>query len=181
MRIFSWLAALAAIAGVSSAASGASASHLERSDLVGAWRLVGMSYSGPDGRVDPFYQPGSTGILIYDASGWMSVQIGAPRRAPFEVPSARIGKPADEGRAQLEAAAFDSYYAYFGTWDLDEHSSLVTHHVVSALIPAEVGLDYSQAVTLAGGRLVFTTHTGSSGREVVRTKTWERVSSRRPD
>jgi hypothetical protein len=183
MRIRAWLAALAIVSACASITPDTvrADTHLERRDLIGAWRLVGMSYAGPDGRLDPFYQPDSTGILIYDASGWMSVQIGAPGRAFLEVPGARVGRPADDRRARLEAAAFNSYYAYFGTWALDERSSVITHHVASALIPAEVGADYSQAATLVGGRLVFTTRTGSAGREVVRTKTWERLPEPSPE
>jgi hypothetical protein len=154
---------------------GGSGTSLRRQDLIGAWRLIGMTYSGPDGTTDPFYQPDSTGLIVYEASGWMSVQIGAPHRAKWEVPAARRA-PSDGRQASLEAAAFDSYYAYYGTWDLDERSSVVTHHVASALLPSEEGLDYSQAVTLDHGRLVFTTHAGKPGREVVRTKTWERAA-----
>jgi hypothetical protein len=163
---------VACVPALSPAGSG---TPVRREDLIGAWRLVGMTYAGPDGRTDPFYQPDSTGLIVYDASGWMSVEIGAPHRSKWEVPAARRA-PANEKQASLEAAAFDSYYAYYGTWDLDEHSSVVTHHVASALLPSEEGLDYSQTVTLDHGRLVFTTHGGSPGREIVRTKTWERAA-----
>jgi hypothetical protein len=160
---------------VPAASPGSAGGPLRREDLIGAWHLVGMTYSGPDGRVDPFYQPNSTGLIIYDSSGWMSVEIGAPHRAKWEVPGGRMA-PSDGDEARIKAAALDGYYAYYGRWDFDERSSIVTHHVASALLPAEEGLDYSQTLTLDHGRLVFTTHTGSAGREVVRTKTWERTA-----
>lgn len=53
---------------------------------------------------------------------------------------------------------------------------MVVHHVKSSLIPAETGLDYSQKVTLEGGRLIFTTRNGNGGEETVRRKVWERIA-----
>ena len=114
-----------------------------REQLIGAWRLVGIEYrdrSGP--AVDPFYQPGSIGLIIYDSSGWMSVHIAAPHRRAWEVPASRLPSDAAGQDTGSKAAAFDSYYAYYGTWDFDPAKSVVTHHVTSSLIPAETGLDY---------------------------------------
>jgi len=125
--------------------------------------------------VDPFYQADSTGIIIYDPTGWMSVHIVAPHRRAWEVPASRVSTAAAAQDAQLKAVAFDSYYAYFGTWVLDEKTSVVTHHVDSSLIPAEGGLDYAQKVALESGRLVFTTRSVDQGQERVRRKIWQRT------
>ena len=147
-----------------------------REQLVGAWRLVGIEYrdrSGP--AVDPFYQTGSIGLIIYDSSGWMSVHIAAPHRRTWDVPASRLPSDAAGQDTGSKAAAFDSYYAYYGTWDFDPAKSVVTHHVKSSLIPAETGLDYGQKVTLENGRLIFTGHGGAPGLETTRIKIWERV------
>jgi hypothetical protein len=150
-----------------------------RQQLIGVWRLASIQYLGPGGStVDPFYQADSTGIIIYDPSGWMSVHIVAPRRRAWEVPASRLSAVEGNQDAPLKAAAFDSYYAYFGTWDLDEAESVVTHHVKSSLIPAETGLDYAQSVTLESGRMIFTVRTAERGGETVRRKVWERVPGR---
>jgi hypothetical protein len=150
--------------------------HLERQDLLGTWRLTHMSYSGLNGtHLDPFYQADSTGLLIYDRSGWMSVQISGPRRVPGDIPAVRGRAAGDSAEAQHEALAFDTYYAYFGTWTFDAANAIVTHHVTGALIPAEVGLDYGQSVALDHGRLVLTTRTVQGGQTIVREKIWERV------
>jgi hypothetical protein len=152
-------------------------SHPTRPDLIGAWRLVRIEYSGPHGPIaDPFYGADSTGVIIYDSSGWMSVHIVAPHRQAWEVPAARLSSIAMSQDLKLKAAAFDTYYTYFGTWDFDEGTSVVTHHVKSSLIPAETGLNYAQKATLESGRLVFTVRSGSKGEETVRRKIWERVS-----
>jgi hypothetical protein len=148
-----------------------------RQQLIGAWRLVGIDYSDRSGPiVDPFYQAGSIGIIIYDSSGWMSVHIAAPHRKAWEVPASRLPSDAGGQDPAPKAGAFDTYYAYFGTWDFDEAKSVVTHHVKSSLIPAETGLDYAQNVTLENGRLVFAGHSGRPGQESTRIKIWERVS-----
>ena len=151
--------------------------HVTGQDLIGAWRLVRIEYSGPLGPiVDPFYQAGSTGVIIYERSGWMSVHIVAPHRRAWEVPASRSSPGAMSQDLPLKAAAFDTYYTYFGTWDLDDATSVVTHHVNSSLIPAESGLSYAQKVTIENGRLIFTVRSGSKGEETVRRKVWERVS-----
>jgi len=143
--------------------------------LIGAWRLVAIEYSGPQGEtMDPYYQAGSSGIIIYDSSGWMSVQITAQNRRKWEVPSVRVPRPAERDAA-LKAEAFDTYYSYYGTWDFDPTTSVVTHHVKSSVIPAETGADYAQTAILEDGRLIFTVRSGGPGMETVRRKVWERL------
>jgi hypothetical protein len=148
-----------------------------REQLIGAWRLVSIDLSGPTGPlVDPFYQADSEGIIVYDSSGWMSVQIAAPHRRLLEVPASR-SPPAGSGPvSRRKAAAFDTYYSYYGTWDLDEQAGVVTHHVKSSLISAETGISYAQNVALQGRRLTFTVRDRSHGKETVRRKVWERIA-----
>jgi hypothetical protein len=147
-----------------------------RQQLIGAWRLAAIEYLGPHGEtVDPYYQAGSSGIIIYDSSGWMSVQITAQDRRKWEIPAVRVPGPVRKEDAALEADAFDTYYSYFGTWDYDAATSVVTHHVKSSLIPAETGLDYAQTITLEGGQLIFTVRSGGPGTETIRRKVWVRL------
>ena len=147
-----------------------------RQQLIGAWRLAAIEYLGPHGEtVDPYYQAGSSGIIIYDSSGWMSVQITAQDRRKWEQPAVRVPRPVSKEDAALKADAFDTYYSYFGTWDYDAATSVVTHHVKSSLIPAETGLDYGQTITLEGGQLIFTVRSGSPGAETIRRKVWVRL------
>jgi hypothetical protein len=147
-----------------------------RQELVGAWRLQSIELVGPNGpRSDPFYGEGSTGILIYDPSGWMSVQIVGPHRAAVDVPVSRPWPSDTAEDARRKAAVLDAYYAYFATWEFDEATSTVTHHVVSSLFPSESGVSYSQRVTLQGQYLVFTTQRELAGSTVVQKKIWQRI------
>jgi hypothetical protein len=144
--------------------------------LVGAWRLQSIEIVGPKGATtDPFYGEGSSGILIYDASGWMSVQIVGPHRIAVDVPGSRPAQSGTVEDARRNAAVLDTYYAYFATWEFDQAKSTVTHHVVSSLFPSETGASYSQRVTLEGDYLIFTTDRQLAGNSVVQKKVWRRI------
>jgi len=152
--------------------------HASRQQLIGAWRLVSIQMVGPNGPMnDPFYNADPTGILIYDPSGWMSVQIAGKPRPSMEAPASRPERPHTAESAQLEAAVLDTYYAYFATWDFDEATSTVTHHIKTSLIPGEDGMSYSQTVTLDGGNLIFTVRREAPGGATVQRKVWKRISS----
>jgi hypothetical protein len=153
------------------------ASHATRRELVGAWRLLSIQRVGPTGpTIDPFYGTDSAGILVYDPSGWMSVQIVGSHRPAMEAPSSRPTLTDTAQDIQLKAAALDTYYAYFGTWRYDEVTSTVVHDVKSSLIPGETGKSYSQAVSMDGRHLVFRTRCDTTGGAIVQEKVWERVT-----
>jgi hypothetical protein len=152
--------------------------HATRQELIGAWRLVSIQIAGPNGPMnDPFYNAEPTGILIYDPSGWMSVQIAGKSRPSMQAPASRPARPHTAEVAQLEAAVLDSYYAYAATWDYDETAATVTHHIKTSLIPGEDGMNYSQTVTLDGGKLIFTVQRATPDGATVQRKVWKRISS----
>jgi hypothetical protein len=152
--------------------------HATRQQLIGTWRLESIQVATPNGPMnDPFYNADPTGMLIYDRSGWMSVQIAGKPRPSMEAPASRPARPHTAEAAQLEAAVLDTYYAYFATWDYDEASSTVTHHIKTSLIPGEDGMSYSQAVTLDGGTLIFTVRHDAPGGATVQRKVWKRIAN----
>lgn len=149
--------------------------HATRQDLIGAWRLLSIHIVGPTGAmIDPFYNADPTGLLIYDASGWMSVQIVGQQRPAMEAPASRPNHDTPKD-AELKAAVLDTYYAYFGTWDYDEATATLTHVIKSSLIPGETGISYSQTATLEDGHLVFTTRRPVAGGAAVQKKVWQRI------
>ncbi len=164
-----------------SALGAADAGHsgrITRQDLIGAWRLVDIDIEGPAGReVDPFYGSGSRGLLIYDASGWFSVQIEGSGRPAVQIPSVRPAVGQSDSTARLKATVLDSYYAYYGTWSFDQATSTVTHHAKGALYPVEDNATYPQHVEVVGERMSFTRTQTVAGHSTVQTKRWERVSA----
>jgi len=166
---------LMAVVGATRAAEPPPKSSLAGSDLVGAWRLVSIDVQGSSGpELDPFYGRGTQGLIIYDASGWFSVQFMGTDRPAVGVPAKRPD-PAPSAGAEQKAAALDSYYAYYGTWEFDRATSTVIHHSKGALYPSETGVTYRQRVDIAGSRMTFTRSQGDSEHRSVQTKTWERV------
>jgi hypothetical protein len=125
---------------------------------------------------DPFYNADPTGILLYQASGWMSVQIVGQPRPAMEAEASRPPHAETAEDAQLKAAVLDTYYAYFGTWDYDEATSMVTHHIKSSLIPGESGMSYTQTVALEGANLIFTSRHEVAGVATVQKKVWRRIT-----
>ena len=167
---------VSALADYSSAAERTPTRHATRQELIGAWRLLSIEVMGPAGpMIDPFYGADSTGMLVYDPSGWMSVQIAGRHRPAMDAPASR---PTHESHrdARLKAAVLDTYYAYLGTWEYDEATSTVTHHVTTSLIPGETGMSYTQMVTVDGGQLIFTTRRQLAGGAAVQKKIWQRIS-----
>jgi hypothetical protein len=124
-----------------------------RARLLGAWRLLDAVTVYATGATGPWYdRPGPyTGLLIYGVTGVMSVQI-ASARTPAKSPPAFAEMTAAERLRYL-----DSYYAYFGRFDVNEAGSAVRHWVETSLDPTETGSIYTQKVGLALDRLTLTT------------------------
>ena len=94
--------------------------------VTGVWRLVEVV---GDSRIRPAHYDRPTGLIVYDASGHMAVQIVTRAdRKLFD------GGPA-HGTLEERAAACDSYMAYYGTYTVDPRAGTITHHLDNALLP----------------------------------------------
>lgn len=146
-----------------------------RQEIVGAWHLVSIDYSGPNGALaDPVFGPNPQGIIIYEQSGWMSVQIVTANRPVMTRQLTRTSGVLTAEDAMVAAAAFNTYYAYFGTWDYDADTSVITHHLSSSLLPYEIGLEYRREATFDGVRLKLIARSQVGGEERQRTLVWTR-------
>lgn len=162
---------------VQSAPDPAAAAKPTKQAIIGAWRLVSINYSGPNGAMaDPVFGPNPQGIIIYDQSGWMSVQIVTANRPVLTRPARRTSGIVIAADAKLAAAAFASYYAYFGTWDYNADTSVITHHLNSSLLPYETGLEYRREVVFDGAQLKLVARSQESGEARQRTLVWARIS-----
>lgn len=106
--------AVVALAGLSfgqTAKKKAGDDNSAREKLIGAWYLIRIEASGPDGKGMSALQP--KGMLIYTRDGHMSVQLMYPESA---------NGPSNE-------YVRDGYEASFGSYDLDEATHTLTHHV----------------------------------------------------
>jgi hypothetical protein len=142
--------------------------------LVGAWRLISVETTRSSGEVIyPFYGKHPEGLLIYDRSGWMSVQIVSDPKPVVPSTSSREGfLAATPGE---KAKAIDGYYAYFGTWTVDSSTSTVTHHIQNSLYPGERGEEGVRRLTIDGNRLTLVAKTHEMGEDHERKLVWERI------
>ena len=91
--------------------------------FIGTWRLVSID--------DPGRGPHPIGIIIYDRTGHMAVQV---------IPDTPRPKFAGSIPTPEEAqAALTGYTAYFGTYIIDETGGTVTHHCEGNVDPGRVG------------------------------------------
>jgi len=82
-----------------------------REKLIGAWHLARIEVPGPDGKPVDIPQPNA--MLIYTLDGHMSVQLMYPKSA----------------NALSNEYVQDGYEASFGSYDVDEATHTLTHHV----------------------------------------------------
>ena len=124
------------------------------SRFVGTWRLVSIvSGTNPSGEAR------SRGVIYYDSTGHMAVQIISNR----ERPSWR-GRPTPEQALD----AISGYTAYFGTYTIDEAAQTVTHHREGTLVPGRV--DFVRNFEFAPGERLILTPVNSTTH-----LTWERI------
>ena len=127
--------------------------------FIGTWRLVSLS-----GDSATLLRVGRnpTGLIVYDGSNHMAVQIQPDRQRTSWSPS----------RSPTASEALDAvvgYVAYFGTYAVDTRSQTVTHHREGALNLDAV--DYVRRYEfLPNGRLALTPVDRPGVRLV-----WERV------
>jgi hypothetical protein len=118
-------------------------------ELCGVWMLSKYIIRDETHRViEVPLGPNPRGILVYTASGHMSVhamsgerQLGHTRR-PVESPP------------QIKIAAFDSYFGYSGRYSVERDE--VTHHVEVSAYPDWAGRELRRLVELRGRTLVLT-------------------------
>jgi hypothetical protein len=137
--------------------------------LVGVWRLVSCTGHWSDGRVTHPYGPDPAGLLVYSAEGLFSAQMHSRARSIFEGGNSLKGTP-EEVRA-----AFESYVAYYGTYEVAEEAGRLTHNVDGSLFPNWGNDRQERLFRFEDERLVLTTPPFVGKRaQLTLTLVWER-------
>ena len=102
------------------------------SALPGVWELVSYTVTGSDGVARfPFGQE-PRGQIIYTESGQMSVQL---MRSDYDLtPFMEL-----DLATALEEMGLSAFFAYWGTYEVDEAAGTVTHEIAGCLFPDWVG------------------------------------------
>jgi Lipocalin-like domain len=147
--------------------------------LAGVWDLVSYEDHRPNGEVLYGWGQHPSGVLTYSPNGRMTVQFMREPRATFAA-----GRVWGRDNQQLLSnattaeirAAYVGYYAYFGTYDVDERARTVTHHITSSLRSHEVGADNVRSFELSGNQLrLRLTVVSDDGEERRRLIVWRRA------
>ncbi len=141
--------------------------------FVGAWRLVSTEFRAEDGSLgESPYGTDSQGLLMYDAQGNMSAQLGQKHRQPFAIADRKAGT-----NEELRAA-FESYQAYCGRYKIDESERVVTHTVNQSLLPNWVGGEQQRHYEFREGRLILRTPPLTIGGKPMNGElVWEKIKS----
>ncbi|MGH9660342.1 MAG: lipocalin-like domain-containing protein, partial [Bryobacteraceae bacterium] len=135
-----------------------------RDQFIGVWRLASVESRTKNGEVNYPYGEKPVGRITYDRQGRMSAQLMRPGRNVPRGTSTRTA-PVEVLREMLNGVA-----SYFGTFDVDEASRTVTHHVQASLNASAVGTDLKRTYEFSGKRLILTAATGDASLRL----TWER-------
>jgi hypothetical protein len=121
--------------------------------VVGTWKIISWESVRSDGQaVNVWMGTHPTGVIIYQPNGLMAVQIMSDPRPTFAANPATTPPASDEFRN-----AFFGYYAYWGTYTINEAGNGVVHHVQGSERPNEVGQNFQRSVLIDGAKLVITT------------------------
>jgi Lipocalin-like domain len=135
-----------------------------RKKFIGVWKLIsGESKDEGTGEVRYPWGKNPVGRLTYDDAGRVFAQLMNPGRRS-------VGGMANRGAAAAIATAsaedmremLTGFNAYFGTFDVDEPSRTVTHHLQSALIPSWVGTDQRRKYEFSGSNRLIMFNTASN-------------------
>ncbi len=123
---------------------------MKKEELIGTWKFESMKVQTSKGEVIYPYGEDLFGMLIYTASGHMSVLLMNPDRPKFASGDILGGTPEEI------KAAYEGFDAYCGTYDVDEEKGTITHHVAGSKFPNWVGTEQVRSFELSDNRLLLT-------------------------
>ena len=137
--------------------------------IVGTWRLVSYEDKPPSGPSLHPYGEDPKGLLVYDVSGHMSIQI-------MKVPHPKVASGDDsQVTPEEKQALYDAYVAYFGTYTVDADRGVVIHHVEGDLADVFVGRDEERPFALRDDTLIIAPRWKVNGEEWHGIRVFDRV------
>jgi hypothetical protein len=136
------------------AMSGCERKHAEQ--FLGSWGLVSSEHVLPSGEVARPYGESPSGLILYQADGRMSAQlsVGSPARVASDDPF--------YASAEEAAAAWRTYFGYWGSFEVDTEKGVVVHHVEGSSFSNWIGTDQVRHFRFDGAdRLVLETSSSS--------------------
>jgi hypothetical protein len=148
--------------------------RVEAQSVVGTWQLLSRTDSSAAGvqPADGPLGPDPVAWIIYDRRGHVSAQLMARNRARSTTTSPIAAAPDPNN-----SAASGGYDAYFGTYEVDSVRRTVTHHLLAALSPADVGRTLRRTFLLRRDTLIIGFDARRvDGTPVMRRLVWRRIA-----
>lgn len=133
----------------------------------GGWRLLSIEDQRASGEIVYWMGAKPCGLIIYDPSGYMSVQF---MRDPRPIFTTKYSQATPEEVRKV----YQGYLAYFGTYEVNIEKRVITHHLHGSLRPDEVGIDYERHFSIEDDRLILTMAVPGKDPGRIRTLTWSR-------
>jgi hypothetical protein len=118
--------------------------------VVGRWRLTSYIARADDGSESYPLGRNPEGSLVYTPGGWVTTQFCATDRPELPGDDVRGGSESDR------AAAYSSYFAYCGTYEVGSDDTIV-HRVALSLVPNWTGGKQERYFELSGEKLLLRT------------------------
>lgn len=150
-RLLALLSLAMGLVGMAGNAIGQQAPRTVREQLVGTWTLASFHSVRQDGSRFDMMGTSPEGMLMYDASGRMSVQIMRTDRLKFAKGNRLEGTPEEN------QSAVPGTIAYHGKYTVNKSERTVTHHIERSLFPNWDGVDQKRFFTLEGDELKLST------------------------
>ena len=129
-----------------------------QTSIVGVWELESIVDTTDYGQPPQWMGAHPTGLIVYAENGQMSVQIMRDPRPTISpaYPWTPDGQKLLATVADADVRdAFVGYYGYFGTYEVDQVTQTVVHHLRGSLRPNEVGQSYTRRFELSGDTLAL--------------------------
>jgi hypothetical protein len=126
--------------------------HSVRNRFIGVWKLVSCERKSSSGELSYPYGEKPVGRITYDKAGRMSAQLMRPERRSPAGAILHTDSP-------TELRDVLGFVAYFGTFDIDEGTRTVIHHVQASLVPGYVVTDLKRTYEFAENQLILTART----------------------
>ena len=136
-----------------------------RDRFLGVWKLLSCELKSSSGQLSYPYGEHPLGRISYDKAGRMSATLMRPGR-PGSTSREAVSQLSREDLLEL----IRGFVAYYGTFDVDESTHTVIHHVQASSYPSNVGIDLKRSYEFSGNQLILTA-TMSNG---VMRLVWER-------
>ena len=142
------------------------ADHRRSSEpFLGSWGLVSLEQVLASGEVLKPFGDSPSGLIVYQADGYMSAQLSVGRPARFAND--------DSGQASEEEAAeaWRGYFGYWGSFEVDVEDSMVVHRVEGSSFSNFIGTEQVRHFRFDGANRLILEAESPSGRLVA---IWQR-------